>query len=130
MQGSSIEPCLRGCGDGCEAEYNKNVSTHAVVLVNGFGVIHTSIDARGIVLRYSHDSLDSEEDVRDKPEDAMGRGKMGASMGKLVVFDDYEGGEEGQNRSAIDDGVYVGANSFLLRGVRGLEDENGLCGQK
>ena len=130
MQGPSIEPSLRGCGDGCEAEYDKNVPAHAVVLVNGFGIIHTSIDARGIVLRYSHDSLDSEEDVCDEPKDAVRGGEMGGSMGKFVVFDDYEGGEEGQNRGAIDDGVYVGADSFLLRGMRGLEDEDGLGGQK
>ena len=95
MQDPSIEPSLRGCGDGCEAEYDENVSAHAVVLVNGFGIIHTSIDARGIVLRYSHDSLDSEEDVCDEPKDAMGGGEVGRPMGKFVVFDDYEGGEEG-----------------------------------
>ena len=95
MQDPSIEASLRRCGDGCEAEYDKHVSAHAVVLVNGFRVIHTSIDARGIVLRYSHDSLDSEEDICDEPKDAVWGGEMGASMGKFVVFDDYEGGEEG-----------------------------------
>ena len=95
MQDPSIKPSLRGCGDGCEAEDDKNVSAHAVILINGFGIIHTSIDAWGIVLRYSNDSLDSEEDVCDEPKDAVWGGEMGASMGKFVVFDDYEGREEG-----------------------------------
>ena len=95
MQGPSIEPSLRGCRDGCEAEYDKNVSAHAVVLVNRFGVIYTSIDARGIVLRNAHDSLDIEENVCDEPKDAVWGGVMGSRMGKFVVFNDYEGGEEG-----------------------------------
>lgn len=95
MQHPGVEPSLRGCGDSCEAEYDKNVTAHAVVLVNSFGVIHTSIDARGIILGYSHNSLDGEEDVCDEPKDAVGGGEMGSRMGKLVVFDDYEGGEEG-----------------------------------
>ena len=95
MQDPSIEPSLRGCGDGCEAEYDKNVSAHAVILVNGFGIIHTAIDARGIVLCYSDDSLDSEENVCDEPKDAVWGGEVGSRMGKFVVFDDYEGGEEG-----------------------------------
>ena len=95
MKDPSIEPSLRGCGDGCEAEYDKNVSAHAVILVDGFGIIHTSIDARGIVLCYSDDSLDSEENVCDEPKDAVWGGEVGPRMGKFVVFDDYEGGEEG-----------------------------------
>ena len=95
MQHPGIEPSLRGCGDGCEAEYNKNVTAHAVVLVNSFGIIHASIDARGIILRYSHDSLDSEEDVCDKPKDAVWGGEVGSRMGKFIVFDDDEGGKKG-----------------------------------
>ena len=66
-----------------------------MVFVDGLGIVHTSIDAWGIVLCDSHDSLNSEEDVCDKTKDAMWRGEVGASMSKFVVLDYYERGKEG-----------------------------------
>ena len=101
-----------------------------MVFVDSLGIVYTSIETRSIILRYPYDSLDSEEDVCDEPKDAVWGGEVGASVGKFVVFDYYEGGEERQNGGAIYGGVYVRTDSFLLRGMRRLEDENGLCGQK
>lgn len=55
---------------------------------------------------------------------------MRASVGDLVVLDYYQAGQEGQDRSAIKDGVDVGAGTFLLRRVRRLEDEDCLSSQE
>lgn len=130
MQDPSIETSLCGCGDRCEAECEEQVSTHAVVFVDGLGIVHTSIDARGVVLRYSHNSLNCKKNIRNQSKDAVRGGEVGASMGKFVVLNYYESGEEGQNGGAICDGVYVGAEVFLLRGMCRLEDQDGLRAQK
>lgn len=95
MQGRCIETSLRGRGDRCEAEYEQQVATHAVIFVNGLCIIHTSINARSIILRYSHNSLNSEEDVCDESKDAVRGGEVGAGVSEFVVLDDYEGGKEG-----------------------------------
>lgn len=95
MQGPCIEPSLRGRSDCCEAEYYQQVSTHAVVFVDGLCIIHTPIDSRGVVLRYSYNSLNSEEDVCDESKYAMWGSEVGASMGEFIVLDYYESGKEG-----------------------------------
>lgn len=95
MQDIRIETGLRGRRDRREAEYDEQVPAHAVVLVDGFGVIHASVDARGVVLRYTHDGLDTEEDVCDEAEDAVWGGEVGAVVGEFIVFDYDEAGEEG-----------------------------------
>lgn len=122
VQGPCIKTSLRGHGDRCEAEDQQQISTHAVVFIDGLCIIHTSVDTRGVVLRYSHNSLNSEEDVCDEPKDTVWGGEVGAGMGKFVVFNYYEGGKEGQDGSAVYDGVYVCTKVFLLRGMRWLED--------
>lgn len=95
MEDPSIETGLRGRRDRREAEYDEQVPAHAVVLVDGLGVIYASVDARGVVLRYAHDGLDGEEDVCDETEDAVWGGEVGGAVGEFVVFDYDEGGEEG-----------------------------------
>ena len=122
MQSPGIEPSLRSCRNRCEAEYDQHVSTHAVVFVNSLGIIHASVDAWSVVLGYSHDSLDSEEDVRNESQDAVWGGEVEGTMGKFVVLDYDECGEEGENGGAVDDGVYVSADPFLFRGMCRLED--------
>ena len=94
MQSPRIETSLRGHGHRCEAEYEQQVSTHAVVFVYGLCIIHTSIDAWGIILRYSDNSLNSEEDVCNESKDAMRRGEVGAGVSEFIVLDDYETGKE------------------------------------
>lgn len=95
MQNPCVETSLRGRGDRCETEYEEQVSTHAVVFVDRLCIIHTSIYAGGIILRYSHNRLNSEDDVCDETEDAVWGGKMGASVSEFVVLNDYECGKEG-----------------------------------
>lgn len=95
MQDPLIKTSLRGRGDRYKAEYEQQVSTHTVVFVDGLCVIHTSIDARGVILRYPHNSLDSEDDVGDESKDAVGGGEVGAGVGELVVLNYYEGGKQG-----------------------------------
>lgn len=66
-----------------------------MVLVDSLRIIHTSIDARGVVLRYPHNSLNSEEDVCDESKDAVRGGEVGAGVGEFVVLDYYKSGKEG-----------------------------------
>lgn len=94
MQGSFVETSLRGHGDRCEAECEQQVATHAVVFVDGLCIVHTSIDARGVVLRDSYNSLNSEEDICDESKDAMRGGEMGAGVGEFIVLDYYETGKK------------------------------------
>ena len=94
MQGHFVKTSRRGRGDRCKAEYEQNISTHAVVLVYGLRIIHASIEARGVILRYSHHSLNSEDDVGDESKDAVRGGEVGAGVGEFVVLDYYEGGEK------------------------------------
>lgn len=95
MQNPCIETSLRSCGHRCEAEYEQQVSTHTVVFIDGLCVIHTSIDARGVILRYPHNSLDSKDNVCNESEDAVRGGEVCAGVGELVVLDYYESGKEG-----------------------------------
>lgn len=94
MQRPYVETSLRGHGDRCAAECEQQVSTHAVIFVDGLCIIHTSIDSRGVILRDSHDSLNSEEDVCDESKDAMRGGEMGAGVGEFIVLDYYETGKK------------------------------------
>ena len=94
MQGPFVETSLRGHCDRCKAEYEQQVATRAVIFVDGLCIVHTPIDARGIILRDSHNSLNSEEDVCDESKDAMWGGKMGAGVGEFVVLDYYETGKK------------------------------------
>lgn len=45
---------------------------------------------------------------------------------ELVVLDDDEAGDGGQEGEVVERAVRVGALFLLLRGVGGLEDEDGL----
>ena len=94
MQGHLVEPSRRGRGDGCKAEYEQHISTHAVVFVYSLRVIHASIKAGGVILRYSHHSLNSEDDVGDESKDAVWGGEVGAGVGEFVVLDYYECGKK------------------------------------
>lgn len=93
-----------------------------MIFVDGLCIIHTPIDARCIVLRDSHNSLNSEKDICDESKNAMRGGEMGAGVGEFVILDDYETGKKAQNGGAIDDCVYIGTEVFLLRSMRWLED--------
>ena len=130
MEVRDIGTRLRGRGHGREADDEQQISTRAVVFVNGLGIVHAPVDAGGVVLRYAHDGLDGKEDVGDEAEDAVGGGEVGGAVGEFVIFDDYECGEEGEDGGAVDDGVDVGAQVFLFRGVRWLEHEDGLGDQE
>ena len=94
MQSPLVKTSLRGRGDRCEAEYEQQVSTRAVIFVDGLCIVHTPIDTRGIILRDSHNSLNSVEDVCYESKDAVRGGEMGAGVGEFVVLDYYESGKK------------------------------------
>lgn len=68
-----------------------------MVLVDGLGVVHAPEHTRRVVLRYPDNGLQEEEDVGDEPEDGVWGLEMRATVGDLVVFDDDEGGDEGED---------------------------------
>ena len=65
-----------------------------MVFVYGLRIIHAPIEAGGIILRYSHHSLDSEDDVGYEAKDAVWGGEVSASVGEFVVLDYYECGKK------------------------------------
>ena len=65
-----------------------------MVFVYSLRVIHTSIETRGVVLRYSHHSLNSEDDVGYEAKNAVWGGEVGAGVGEFVVLDYYERGKK------------------------------------
>ena len=55
---------------------------------------------------------------------------MRCSMGELVVFDDNEGGQQGEGGGAVEEGVDVCAGCFLGFAVGWLQEEDGLRGEE
>lgn len=101
-----------------------------MVFPDGLRIVNPAVQVREVVLRDTDNGLDSEDDVGDQPEDGVGGLEMRASVADLVVLDYDQAGKEGQDRSAIKDGVNVGASTFLLRCVGRLEDEDCLSSQE
>ena len=66
-----------------------------MVFVDGLCVVHTAIDTRNVILCYSHNSLNSEEDICNESKNAMWGGEVGAGVSEFIVFNDYESGKEG-----------------------------------
>jgi hypothetical protein len=56
--------------------------------------------------------------------------KVNCLMGKFIVFDDQEGGDERIESEVIDEEVDNSALSLLSCGMRWLEHENRLCEEK
>lgn len=101
-----------------------------MVLPHRLCVVHASIYSREVVLRDSNYCLDEENDVGGQAQDSMGTFEMCAIMGDFVVFDDDKAGEEAEDRGAIQYGMQVRALLLLFRRMRGLENKDGLGGQK
>ena len=101
-----------------------------MILPHRLRVLHAPVHGREVVLRDAHDGLDEEDDVGDEAKDGVRGLEVRAGVGDLVVFDDDEAGEEGEDGGAVQEGVDGGALAFLGRGVGWLEDEDGLGGEE
>lgn len=74
--------------------------------------------------------MNEEEDVHQQTENVVGSAKVGAVVSELVVFNDDEAAEKGQDADPIDDGMDVGSVDFLPLRVGRLEKENCLGVEK
>ncbi len=130
MQHVLVEPSLRGGRDSHKAHNQYHVATHTMILVDALSLVRAPEYTGCIVLGDADDRLDEEENVCDETEDGVRGFEVRARVGDLVVFDDDEGGNEGQNGGQVQDAVDVGTLLFLFGGVCGLEEEDGLSGQE
>lgn len=130
MQHPLIEPCLRRRRHRHETHHQDRIPAHAMILVDLLCVSHAAEDGRGVELCDANGGLDEEEDIGDEAEDGVRGLEVRAAVGDFVVFDDDEGGEEREDGGGVEGGVDVGALGFLLGGVGGLEEEDGLCGEE
>ena len=93
-------------------------------------IINASVYLWSIVLCNPDHSLDYEKAVCDETEDCVRGDEMGAAVRNLVVFDNDETGNEGENGGTIEDGVDIRAVSFLFGRVSRLKYEDCLGREK
>lgn len=101
MQIPRVESRRRRGGHGNQGHEHNQITAHAMVLVNGFGIIDAAEKLRGVVLRYTDQHLKEKEDVGGETENAMGGCEMGGTVGEFVIFDDDEAGEKGKKASDV-----------------------------
>ncbi len=70
-----------------------------MILVDALRSLRAPEYTRGIILGDADDRLKEKEDVGDEAEDGVRGLEVCAGVGDLVVFDDDEGGEEGEDGS-------------------------------
>ena len=70
-------------------------------LINPLRLIHASIQPREIKLRNPHNTLNCKQYIRNQSQYRVGRDEMCASVGDFVIFDYYEGGEEGEDGGGV-----------------------------
>lgn len=104
-----------------------NITRRAVPFIHCLRIIHTPIQARHKILCETDECLDSQEGVGDQSELSVQGSEVWCLVGKFVVLDHYEGGDEGVDGEEIEREVCQCAGAFLGLGVCGLQDEDCLC---
>lgn len=125
-----VETRLDGGGHGGQGQNQNDIAAGAMVFVNRLCVVDRAEERWGVILGDTDDGLNEEEDVHNHAEDVMRSAKVGAIVSELVVFDDDEPADKGQDADPVDDGVDLGAFSFLPRRVGGLEKQDCLGVEK
>ena len=113
-----------------EKHCNGQVPAHAMILVNGFGVVNAAVQGRKVKLGEANQGLDQYQNVGGEADDCVRRLEVGTIVVGFVVKDDYKGGEESEKGSPVESGVDVSAESLLMGSVRRLYDQDGLCAEE
>lgn len=119
-----IRPARRA--HSSQPQRHNHVPAHPVVLPHGLGILLAPVQRRGVILREADDGLQEQKDVGYEAEDGVRRLEVLVAGALLVDLDDDEAGEQGGDAEEVEDEVPGRAVAFLGRGVRGLEDEDGL----
>lgn len=117
---------LGRCRDRDECQDYDQIAAYAMVLVNGFGVVHASKQGRKIKLHDANQTLDDEQNIGDETQNGVWGFKVGAPVVDFVVLDDDEAGDERKKAGAVECGVDVRAELLLFGGMGGLEDQDSL----
>lgn len=125
-QYARVEGGLSSRTDSCQHQHCRHIASDSVVLVQRLRIIDAPVQAREEVLRDANKSLQEQEDVCHETENGVRGFEMGSVVVELVVFDDNEAGEGGQDGDIVQGGVHVGSLLLLFGGVGWLEDEEGL----
>lgn len=126
MQDVLVEPGLRRRRNRHKTQDQQDITAHPMVLVDALGFFRATEEPGSVVLSDADNGLEEEEDVGDETKDGVRGLEVCAAVSDLVVFDDNEGGNESEDGGQIEDSMDVGALLFLLGGVGGLEEEDGL----
>lgn len=126
MENPFVIPRLGGGQHGDEKQDDDQIPADAVVFIDGLGVVDAAEHGREIKLGEANEGLDEEEDVGGETDNGVRGFKVGAVVTGFIVVDDNEAAEEREEGSPIENSVDVGAELLLLRGVGGLDDQNGL----
>ena len=94
-----------------------------MVLVESFCFAGPTQEVLSVKLQNPHNRLGSEEDVCDEAENAMYRDEVCSRV--LVVLNDDQGGEKGENSSDVYGSVYISTLLLLLRCMGRLQEEDG-----
>lgn len=124
VQRHLIEIRLRRRADCHQQHDQHDIAAHSVILVHSLGVVNAAIDFGRVVLREADEGLQNQQDVRHQAKDGMDR--LEVRVVTLVVDDDDQAGEQGEDAREVEDKVGIRTYTLLRRGVRWLEDENGL----
>ena len=97
-----------------------------MVLVQLLCIVLSARQSWQEILRDTNESLDDEEDVGYKTKDGVRRLEVNAVVSDLVVFDDDQTGDGGEECNFIQTCVPPCTVLFLVFGMRRLKDEHSL----
>lgn len=126
MKDILVKVCLCGRAHGRKHQQQDNISGSPVVLVQSFGIVFTTIESRQPELCEADECLNGHQDVDDQAQDGMRRDKVDAAMADLVVLDDDKPCDGRRQCELVEGCMPVCSDFFLVFGVGGLENEDGL----
>lgn len=111
--------------DQCEQE--NSIPARSMVFVDRLRVVDAPEHRfRQVELREADEGLGDDDTVGDDAEVGVHGLPVVGGVETLVVFDDDEAGDEGEDAGQVQGEVDVGSLDLLVGGVGGLKDEDGL----
>lgn len=95
-----------------------------MVFVYGLGIGHAAEEAWRVELRDTDQRLDDEACISYQAENSMRRLEMRSAVRDLVVFDDYQAGDQAEDAGGVEGTVDVGALVLLLRRMCWLKEQD------